>query len=134
MHKLTHFRLCPMSRSIRIALAELELETELVEERPWDWRPSFMALNPACELPVLELEAGPILCGAYAISEYMAEELKTHPRDGRAVPLFPGNREERAEVRRLADWFHGKFNREVTRELLHEKFQERAPAPVRRGT
>ena len=125
MHKLTHFRLCPMSRSIRIALAELELETELVEERPWDWRPSFMALNPACELPVLELEAGPILCGAYAISEYMAEELKTHPRDGRAVPLFPGNREERAEVRRLADWFHGKFNREVTRELLHEKVYAR---------
>ena len=125
MHKLTHFRLCPMSRSIRVALAELELEAELVEERPWDWRPSFMALNPACELPVLELEAGPILCGAYAISEYMAEELKTHPRDGRAVPLFPGNREERAEVRRLADWFHGKFNREVSRELLHEKVYAR---------
>jgi glutathione S-transferase len=35
--------------------------------------------------------------------------------------LFPGNREERAEVRRLVDWFNGKFHREVTRGLLEEK-------------
>ena len=121
MHKLTHFRLCPHSRSIRIALAELEIGAELADERPWAWRPEFVALNPACELPVLELEAGPILCGAYAISEYMAEEIKQHPKDGRSVPLFPGNREDRAEVRRLVDWFLGKFNREVTRELLYER-------------
>ena len=121
MHKLTHFRLCPHSRSIRLALAELEIETGLSDERPWDWRPEFMALNPACELPVLELAAGPILCGSYAIAEYIAEEVKTHPKDGRAVPIFPGNREERAEVRRLVDWFHGKFDREVTRELLFER-------------
>ena len=32
MHKLTHFRLCPFSRAIRLALAELGLEAELVEE------------------------------------------------------------------------------------------------------
>ena len=31
--------------------------------------------------------------------------------------LLPGNREDRAEVRRLIDWYHGKFDREVTREL-----------------
>lgn len=121
MHKLTHFRLCPHSRSIRLALAELEIGADLADERPWAWRPEFLALNPACELPVLELENGPILCGSYVISEYMADEVKTHPRDGRSVPLFPGNREERAEVRRLADWFHGKFHREVTRELLFER-------------
>ncbi len=35
--------------------------------------------------------------------------------------LIPGNREDRAEVRRLIDWYHGKFDREVTRELLIEK-------------
>ena len=58
MHKLTHFRLCPFSRAIRLALAELGLEVELVEERPWEWRPEFLALNPAGELPVLQLEGG----------------------------------------------------------------------------
>jgi len=121
MHKLTHFRLCPLSRSVRIALAEVEIAVELVEERPWEWRPAFLALNPAGELPVLEIERGPILCGAYAISEYLAEELKRSFKDGRAAPLFPGSRENRAEIRRLVDWFHGKLNREVTRELLDER-------------
>lgn len=121
MHHLTHFRLCPHSRSIRILLAELGLPFELVEERPWEYRAPLLAMNPAGELPVLQLDTGPILCGTYAISEYIAEELRRHPIDGRAVPLFPGNREERAEVRRLVDWFHGKLNREVTREVLEER-------------
>ncbi|KUO55089.1 MAG: glutathione S-transferase [Alphaproteobacteria bacterium BRH_c36] len=125
MHKLTHYRLCPLSRSIRVVLDELELKVNALEELPWDLGLSFLQLNPAGELPVLEIEAGPILCGTYAISEYIAEELKRHPQDGLIVPLFPGNREERAEVRRLVDWFHGKFNREVTRELLYEKVYAR---------
>lgn len=125
MHKLTHFRLCPLSRAIRVALAELGVEVELVDEKPWELRPEFLALNPAGELPVLVLDRGPILCGAYAISEYMAEEVKSHPRDGRTVPIFPGNREERAEVRRITDWFNGKFHREVSRELLYEKVYTR---------
>jgi len=121
MHTLTHFRLCPHSRSIRLLLGEIGIEARLVEERPWEYRPELLALNPAGELPVLSLDSGPVLCGAYAASEYIAEELKRHPIDGRPVPLFPGTREERAEVRRLVDWFHGKLDREVTREFLEEK-------------
>jgi len=120
MPKLTQFRLCPLSRSIRIALAEAGTDVELVEERPWEWRASFLEKNPAGELPVLELDDGTVVCGAYAISEYLSEE---HAADNerRTPPLFPGDRVERAEVRRLVDWFHGKLNREVTRELLHER-------------
>ncbi|MBU1212646.1 MAG: glutathione S-transferase family protein [Alphaproteobacteria bacterium] len=125
MHKLTHYRLCPLSRSIRVVLDELELKVNALEEQPWDLGLSFLQLNPAGELPVLEIEAGPVLCGTYAICEYIAEELKRHPHDGLVVPLFPGNREERAEVRRLVDWFHGKLHREVTRELLYEKVYAR---------
>lgn len=121
MHKLTHFRLCPISRSIRIVLDELDIPFELADEQPWQLRAAFLSLNPAGDLPVLEITNGPILCGSYAISEYIAEEMKRHPRDGLAVPLFPGSREDRAEVRRLVDWFHGKCHREVTRELLQEK-------------
>jgi glutathione S-transferase len=129
MHKLTHFRLCPFSRAIRLALAELGLEVELVEERPWEWRPEFLALNPAGELPVLQLEGGPTLSGAYAISEYLAEAPPAVEDDEEheepALKLFPGSREARAEVRRLVDWFNGKFNREVSHELLHEKVYAR---------
>lgn len=76
---------------------------------------------------MLDLENGMTLCGAYSISEYIAEELAAAPPVGasRLPELFPGNREERAEVRRLVDWFHGKFDREVTRDLLFEKVYQR---------
>lgn len=121
MHTLTQFRLCPKSRSIRIALAEIGVEASLADERPWEWRPAFLALNPAGELPVLALESGIVLCGAYAISEYFAELLENREKESRHTPLFFGFLEARAEQRRLVDWFHGKLDREVTRELLHER-------------
>jgi glutathione S-transferase len=121
MHILTHFRLCPRSRSIRLALAEIGVEAELAEERPWEWRQEFLALNPAGELPVLALEAGLVICGAYAISEYFAGLLANREKDGKSAPLFPGRIEQQAEQRRLVDWFHGKLDREVTRELLYER-------------
>ncbi len=129
MHKLWHFRLCPLSRSIRLALAEAGIAFTLVEERPWEWRPEFLAINPAGELPVLELADGPVLSGCYAISEFIAEEMSLQPGERpstvRPFPLFPGNREDRAEVRRIVDWFHGKMHRDVTREMLHEKVYAR---------
>jgi glutathione S-transferase len=128
MHKLSHYRLCPFSRSIRLVLAELGIEVDLAEEQPWEWRPQFLAINPSGDLPVIELEGGPVLCGAYAISEYFAEQMMENTPDGPGVLLFPGTPQERAEVRRLVDWFHGKFDREVTRELLNEKVYPRGSA------
>ncbi len=125
MHQLRHFRLCPHSRSIRILLAEVEIVTELVEEQPWNLHAEFLALNPAGELPVLMLENGPTLCGVYSISEFIAEELRRKASTRQLVPCFPGNREERAEVRRLVDWFGHKLDREVTSELLIEKIYAR---------
>lgn len=132
--KLTHYRLCPRSRSVRLALGEFGLDVALIDENPWEWRQSFLAKNPAGELPVLEMETGLTLCGAYSISEFIAEEVAASPPPGSArhPDLFPGTREDRAEVRRLVDWFQGKFDREVTRELLFEKVYQRmrATAPA----
>ena len=122
MVKLFHYKLCPLSRSIRLALAEREAEVELVEERAWEWRQGFLALNPAGELPVLEIEPGVVLCGIYSVSEYLGETEPGEPVAGRRrLRLFPGGPEDRAEVRRLVDWFHRKFEREVSRELLAER-------------
>lgn len=123
MHTLTQFRLCPKSRSIRLALAEVGINVAMIDERPWEWRDEFLALNPAGELPVLELENGKTLCGAYAISEYLAEWAQSDQKEkpGHPVPLFHGSIEHRAEQRRLVDWFHGKLDREVTQELLVER-------------
>ena len=126
MHKLTHYRLCPHSRSVRLALAEIGVEPRLVEERPWEWRAGFLALNPSGDLPVLEIERGPLLCGVYAISEFLDEQMRRFPPERGLATLFPGNSEDRAEVRRLVDWFRRKLDREVTREALHEKVHARA--------
>lgn len=121
MHKLTQFRLCPFSRSIRLLLAEVGLEAELIDERPWEWRHQLLALNPSGELPVLELMGGPTLCGHYAIAEFLAEEVARRPVRERGLPLLPGTSDDRAEVRRLVDWFHRKLDREVTAELVAGK-------------
>lgn len=123
--KLTQYRLCPRSRSIRLALAEFGIEVVLADDAPWELRQNFLALNPAGEFPVLEMSKGLVLCGVYSISEYIAEEVQATASGVRPPDLFPGNREERAEVRRLVDWFHGKFDREVSRELLIEKIYQR---------
>lgn len=126
MQTLVHFRLCPFSRSIRIALAELGIETALVEERPFEGRPEFLALNPSGEVPVLSGDDGLTLCGALSIAEYLGELPIPPDAAGRPAPrLFPGGIEERAEVRRLVDWFHRKLDREVTHELLYEKVYAR---------
>jgi glutathione S-transferase len=132
MYTLIHFRLCPFSRAIRIALPELGIETSLREEAHWQARPEFLELNPAGELPVLERDDDMVFCGAYAIAEYLADAHTPLGLDalGRAeIELFPGNAESRAEVRRLVDWFSRKFDREVTRELMQEKVYGRLANP-----
>lgn len=55
---------------------------------------------------------------AYAIAEYLDE---TYPE----VQFFGNSPIERAEVRRLVDWFDVKFDREVTQLVLFEKLYKR---------
>ena len=45
--------LCPRSRYVRLILGEYGIEARLVEERFWERREEFLALNPAGEIPVL---------------------------------------------------------------------------------
>lgn len=118
---LYHFEACPHSRSIRLALGELGILVAHIEERTWDWRPEFLALNPAGEVPVLVTGDGDALCGAYAISEHLGREAAAMGARPGALPLFPEDPIHQAEVRRLVDWFHGKMHRDVTREMLQEK-------------
>lgn len=130
MHRLIHFRLCPFSRAVRLVLSETKLEVQLVDDRPWEPSQELLALNPSGELPVLQVADGATVCGSYAISEFIAEELALRPRNGEPVeasnaPLFPGDRQDRAETRRLIDWFHRKFDAEVTAPMLEAKVYSR---------
>ncbi len=128
MMTLLHYPLCPASRAIRLALHESGIEFGFSEVKPWAVTLDFLNMNPAGTLPVLSID-GRLLCGAYPIVEYLAEAA---PRDGRAaarVPLWPSGASERAEARRVAEWFLRKFDAEVTQTILDEKFYK----PMSRG-
>ncbi|MBW7852511.1 MAG: glutathione S-transferase family protein [Rhodospirillales bacterium] len=118
MRTLYHLWLSAPARAVRIALVEKRVEAELVLEKPWERRPDFLALNPACEVPVLVEPDGTALADAIAICEYLDE---THPEP----PLLGHDPLVRAEARRLVGWFANAFNREVTETLVGEKVMKR---------
>lgn len=118
MRALHHFSLQPRSRRIRIQLREKKLDFEPLAERPWERRDGLLRLNPSGETPVLVEESGLVVAGAAAIGEYLEEAYDDNPLLGRDAA-------SRAEARRLIDWFDGKFERDVTQNLFHEKLLKR---------
>lgn len=122
MPKLYHFPLCPFSRRARLALGEYGIDVELVEERPWERREAFFALNPAGTNPVLVDDDGSVIAGIEAVDEYLEETRSGTVTD---VSLLGGDPLQRAEVRRLVAWFDVKFNAEVTLNLVYEKVDRR---------
>lgn len=118
MLTLHHQTLSSASRFVRLILAEYGEEPQLIEENPWERRREFLALNPAGTVPVLMSESGVPVVGPTAISEYLDETRGVLKRDRRLLPEYPL---ERAEVRRLVDWFLIKMEAEVTRPLVRER-------------
>ncbi len=114
MRKLYHTHLSPFCRKVRIQLKEKQLPFELVDEPVWERRKAFFKLNPAGEVPVMVDENGLILSGSYAISEYLEEAYEDYPLIGKTIG-------ERAEIRRLINWFDVKFYQEVSQDILFEK-------------
>jgi glutathione S-transferase len=115
---LHHLPLSPYARKVRLALAEKRLPFELRLERVWERRQEFLALNPACLVPVLVEDNGLVIADSTAICEYLDEAYPDTCLLGRTLA-------ERAEVRRLIGWFDGKFAQEVTQNLLFERQMKR---------
>ncbi len=113
-----HHPMSSGSRYVRLILGEYDVEAELIEERPWSRRKEFLALNPAATLPVLLAERDLPVVGATVIAEYLDETRGALKRSRRLLPESPM---ERAEVRRLVDWFLLKFENEVTRHIARER-------------
>jgi glutathione S-transferase len=114
---LHHFILDPASRLVRLTLGEKKIAYEEQLVRYWEPQPDFEALNPSGLTPVLVVDGLP-LCETAAICGW-AEELKPFP------PLLSDDWTERAEARRLVQWFERKFDYEVNALLLHEKMEKR---------
>ncbi len=118
MRKLLHFPMSADSRMARLALREKGIAFDLVAEPYWERRDTFLALNPAGEVPVLIEGDGQVVAGAYAILEYV-DEIAPLP------DLIGAHPAERAETRRLVGWFAQKFADEVTRHISGEKVMRR---------
>ena len=118
---LYHFPLDPASRQVRLALGEKRLPFTEKNERYWEQRPEFLALNPSGLTPVLvEVQGGRnlVVCECRAILEHI-EETTPEP------DLLGREPADRAETRRLMQWFDRKFDAEVNGYLLREKMEKR---------
>jgi glutathione S-transferase len=119
---LHHFPLDPASRQVRLSLGEKKLPFVDEVVRYWEQPKDFLALNPSGLTPVLvEQGAGGdplVVCESRAILEHLESEVADHG-------LLGASAADRAEVRRLMEWFDRKFDNEVNAYLLHEKLEKR---------
>ncbi|HEY1929173.1 MAG TPA: glutathione S-transferase family protein [Caulobacteraceae bacterium] len=118
---LHHFPLDPASRQVRLSLGEKRLPFEEVLVRYWEQPKAFAQLNPSGLTPVLVERTGEgevVICESRAILEHLEQTAPEHDLLGATVP-------DRAETRRLIQWFDRKFDNEVNAYLLHEKLEKR---------
>ena len=98
-------------------MSEKKMLFVLRDEEPWNLSQECYKLNPAGELPIFIYD-GNVLSGNNAICEFLEE---TSPN----YKLLPNTPKERAEVRRLTEWFDVKFYREVYTNVVREKIFKR---------
>lgn len=118
---LHHFPLDPASRQVRLALGEKRLPFAEEQVRYWERPAALVKMNASGLTPVLVASDGRdqlILCESRAILDHLEE---MHPEP----PLLGRDPAERAEARRLLQWFDRKFDYEVGGFLLHEKMEKR---------
>ncbi|MBP3687881.1 MAG: glutathione S-transferase family protein [Alphaproteobacteria bacterium] len=114
---LIHHGISPQSRKIRLIMAEKKMLFVLKEEEPWNVSQEILNINPAGELPILVFD-GNVISGNYAITEYLEE---SNPQ----YKLLPEDIKEKAEVRRIMEWFDTKFYNEVYKYIVAEKIIKR---------
>lgn len=114
---LVHHSISPQSRKIRLIMAEKKMLFVLKEETPWKLSQEMMNINPAGDLPILIFD-GTVVSGSNAIAEYLEE---SNPQ----YKLLPERPLEKAEVRRLVEWFDIKFYNEVYKYIVKEKIIKR---------
>lgn len=114
---LHHFPLDPASRQVRLALGEKRLAFTEQTVRYWERPKELVSLNASGLTPVLT-EGDLVLCESRAILDHLEEAYPEPALLGREPA-------ERAEARRLLQWFDRKFDYEVGGFILHEKMEKR---------
>ncbi|MEM7728152.1 MAG: glutathione S-transferase family protein [Pseudomonadota bacterium] len=119
MRTLYHYPLHPGSRAVRIAFAEKKLKLREVVIDPWEPDEKFRSLSVEDVPPILTdvTPSGTVtVVGSQTLCEYADEASARNA-------LIPGERHERAEVRRLCSWFGQRFDHEVNALILPEKLE-----------
>lgn len=136
MRALYHYPLHPASRQVRIVLAEkkLKVREEIID--PWNPSDDFLGLTAEGAPPVLidTVPGGTItISGVRAICEYANDGSTRHP-------LLSDDAFERAEARRICEWFSVRFSEDVDALILAEKVEKNVlslgppdPATLRLG-
>ena len=114
---LVHHSISPQSRKVRLIMAEKKMLFVLREEEPWNISAEIANINPSGDIPILIFD-GSFISGNYAITEYLEE---SNPQ----YKLLPEDAKERAEVRRIVEWFDNKFYNEVYKYIVYEKIIKR---------
>ena len=121
MYRLYHHPICPFSRKVRVHLAAKDIGCELIQENFWERRKEFIAMNPACTVPVLfDNSNAAVIVNSSVIIEYIEEK---HVKSSKS--FIGESASERAEVRRLQYWFDEKFYYEVSKHVLNERYFNR---------
>lgn len=118
MRTLYQFPLCPFSRKVRLVLAEKKLDFEIENEPFWEKNPFFLDMNPLGEVPVFHEISGGIFSDSMAICEYLEEMYPDRL-------LLGAQMVQKAEIRRLTNWFDSTFAQNVSIVLLREKVIKR---------
>ncbi len=120
MRILYHWPLDPESRQARIALAEKNLKFRLEAIDPWNPPSEFLRQCVEGVPPCLIDKSSPTvhaIYGARAICEYANDCTDRRP-------LLGPEPADRAEARRLCDWFDRKFSTEVNAYILYERVEK----------
>lgn len=117
MYRLYHHPICPFSRKVRVHLAAKEIGCELVQENFWERRKEFIAMNPACTVPVMfDNSNATVVVNSSVIIEYIEE------KHNKTKSFLGDSPSQRAEVRRIQYWFDEKFHQEVGKFILNERY------------
>ena len=114
---LIHNPISPHSRKVRLLMSEKKILFSLKEENPWNLSKDALKLNPAGELPIFVFD-GKYISGNNSICEFLEEAFPDQA-------FLYGDALQKAEIRRLTEWFDNKFYREVHRSIITEKVFKR---------
>lgn len=112
MIRLYHRSDCPFCWKVRLALAELQLDYELIDTVLGQKHPDVVAFSPKGSVPVL-IDGDTIVWESSAILEYLDEQY-------RPGTLYPGDASHRSSVRLLVSYSDTVVG-PALRELVFEK-------------